>query len=212
MKCFITYTITVLIALLNNMQSALGSTETTGDNIFHSSETSQFNKKERYEWDDDFNNFKNQKKQERDTYRDPFWMETLSDSDNIEILEVNPKYVSAEEEQTEDDDESYYTANSESGEGSVNEEFDYESSESDDGASSGWEYELIEQHVESEEDEEAYLRAVEKVKECMQVDAELPVESNLDFTVFEKPIDSLCSHIRKAEGHSEKVAVAKTLL
>ena len=40
MKCFITYTITVLIALLNNMQSALGSTETTGDNIFHSSETS----------------------------------------------------------------------------------------------------------------------------------------------------------------------------
>ena len=40
MKSFITYTITVLIALLNNMQSALGSTETTGDNIFHSSETS----------------------------------------------------------------------------------------------------------------------------------------------------------------------------
>ena len=139
-------------------------------------------------------------------------METLSDSDNIEILEVNPKYVSAEEEQTEDDDESYYTANSESGEGSVNEEFDYESSDSDDGASSGWEYELIERHVESEEDEEAYLKAVEKVKECMQVDTELPVEDDLDFTVFERPIGSLCSQIRKAEGHTEKVAAAKTLL
>ena len=123
MKCFITYTITVLIALLNHMQTALGNTETTSENIFHSSETSQFNKKERYEWDDEFHNFKNEKKQEKDTYRDPFWIDTLSDSDNIEILEVNPKYMKTEEEEETGDDESFYTANSESEEGSVNEEF-----------------------------------------------------------------------------------------
>ena len=98
-------------------------------------------------------------------------MDTLSETDNIEILEVNPRFVSTEDEQTEDD-ESYYTANSDSEEGSVNEEFEFESSDSDDDVSSGWEYEIIEQPVESDGDEQAYTAALARVNECMRLGTE----------------------------------------
>ena len=162
--CSITYIITALLALLNNMQGALGHTETNGDNIFHTSENSQFNKKERYEWDDDFNNFKNEKQQDRDSYENPLWIDYSSDDDNIEILEVNTKFMRTEEEDS--DDESYYTANSDSEEGSVNEEFEFESSDSDD-ESSEWEFEMIEQEFLSDDEDQIDVRAMDQVNECM---------------------------------------------
>ena len=103
--CCITYIITALLALLNNMQGALGNTESNSDNIFHTSKSSFTNKKDRYEWDDDFNNFKKEKQQENnDTYRDPLWIDLFSEDENIEILEVNSKYMKIEAE-TEAEDE-----------------------------------------------------------------------------------------------------------
>ena len=142
--CCITYIITALITLLNNMQVALGNTESNSDNIFHTSEPSYTNKKDRYEWDDDFNFNKEKQQENNDTYRDPLWIDFFSDGDNIEILEVNTKYMKTEAEDEQSDDESYYTAHSESEEGSVNDEFEFDSSDSDDENSSGWEYEMIE--------------------------------------------------------------------
>ena len=202
--CCITYIITALLALLNNMQGALGNTDSNGDNIFHTSETSQFNKKDRYEWDDDFNNFKNEKQQEKeDTYRDPLWIDYDSDDDNIEILEVNTKYMKAEDEET--DNESYYTAHSESEEGSVAEEFEFDSSDSDDDNSSEWEYEMIEQQIgsEDEDEEQVYIKVMDHIRECIQVDFEIPEGRELDFTIFEKPLGNLCSQIRNASDVAE---------
>ena len=50
-----------------------------------------------HEWDDDFN-FKKEKQQENnDTYRDPLWIDFFSDGDNIEILEVNTKYMKTDD-------------------------------------------------------------------------------------------------------------------
>ena len=39
---------------------------------------------------------------------------------------------------------------------------------------------------------------MDQVKECMQVDSEIPEGRELDFTIFEKPLGTLCSQIRDA--------------
>ena len=59
---------------------------------------------------------------------------------------------------------------------------------------------MIEQQIESEDEDEekVYIRAMDQVKECMQVDSEIPEGRELDFTIFEKPLRNLCSQIRDA--------------
>ena len=71
---------------------------------------------------------------------------------------------------------------------------------------------MIEQQVESDDDEQAYQRATVIVDGCLRQEGEAPVKSDLDFAIFEKPLGKLCNQIRAVSEQSERVAIAKASL
>ena len=112
----ITFVLSAIFAIINTMQGASGQPETTKDDMFRTSESTFFDRKEQYDWEDDFyESFKNKNQDsKRKTGDNNLWIDWSTNEDGfVEILETEETENFEDADMSADEsDVSFYTAKS----------------------------------------------------------------------------------------------------
>ena len=192
--------------------------------MFRNSESTFFDRKEQYDWEDDFYESFSKGKKEQQRNKDNLWIDWSSiDNEFVEILESSETDAEIDMEADESADESdisFYTALSQEqdGEGEAsgkNDDSNYTRDNSDD-ESVEWEYEMYE--VESSDGEDVKVLNVTpddffghvmgKIQKCLDADSDyVPSDDEDEFENASVLKGTLCNEIRQAKDTEERVEI-----